>query len=168
MRRDSHYSLLQLVLNIIKWSWNQLWNKWYALLASYCWTVRTYWYSHHNNRPNLCFKAKLSAKPLIWKWSFILMQMKPIIARKVLHLASVWKWEFLELGNCLFAFCSLRIQYRDQMWLESIQLKISVLRTCNFFILENFSKIIIQYVYFFSFYRLKPSAFRGGSDRIFS
>ena len=99
MRRDSHYSLLQLVLNIIKWSWNQLWNKWYALLASYCWTVRTYWYSHHNNRPNLCFKAKLSAKPLIWKWSFILMQIKLIIARKVLNLASVWKWEFLELAN---------------------------------------------------------------------
>ena len=99
MRRDSHYSLLQLVLNIIKWSWNQLWNKWYALLASYCWTVRTYWYSHHNNRPNLCFKAKLSAKPLIWKWSFILMQIKLIIARKVLNLASVWKWEFLELTN---------------------------------------------------------------------
>ena len=99
MRRDSHYSLLQLVLNIIKWSWNQLWNKWYALLASYCWTVRTYWYSHHNNRPNLCFKAKLSAKPLMWKWSFILMQIKLIIARKVWNLASVLKWEFLELAN---------------------------------------------------------------------
>ena len=53
----------------------------------------------HNNGPSLCFKAKLSAKPLIWKWSFILMQIKLIIARKVLNLASVWKWEFLELAN---------------------------------------------------------------------
>ena len=95
------------------------------------------------------------------------MQMKLIIARKVLHLASFWKWEFLELGNDQFAVCPLRIQYRDQMWLVSIQLKISVIRTCNFFILEIFSKIIIQYVYFFSFYQFKPFAFRGGLPYIF-
>ena len=30
---------------------------------------------------------------------FILRQMKLIIKRKVLHLASLWKWGFSELGN---------------------------------------------------------------------
>ena len=36
---------------------------------------------------NLCFKARLSAKPLIWKWFlFQLVQRKLIITRKVLHL----------------------------------------------------------------------------------
>ena len=45
------------------------------------------------------------------------MQIKLIIGTKVLHLASFWKWEFLELANGPFAVCSLRIQYRDQMWL---------------------------------------------------
>ena len=46
---------------------------------------------------NLCFKARLSAKPLIWKWFlFQLVQRKLIITRKVLHLKprfeseSVW------------------------------------------------------------------------------
>ena len=36
---------------------------------------------------NLCFKARLSAKPLIWKWFlFQLVQKKLIITRKVLYL----------------------------------------------------------------------------------
>ena len=30
---------------------------------------------------------------------FILKQMKLIIKRKFMHLASLWKWWFLELGN---------------------------------------------------------------------
>ena len=30
---------------------------------------------------------------------FILRKMKLIIKRKVLHLASLWKWGFSELGN---------------------------------------------------------------------
>ena len=46
--------------------------------------------------PNLCFKTRLSAKPMIWKWFFILMQMKLIITRKDLYLALFWK---LELWN---------------------------------------------------------------------
>ena len=50
--------------------------------------------------PSLCFKARLRAKPLIWKGFFILMQKN--LTRKVLHLASFWKWDFLELGNVLF------------------------------------------------------------------
>ena len=50
--------------------------------------------------PKLCFKARLRAKPLIWKRFFILMQKN--LTRKVLHLVSFWKWDFLELGNVLF------------------------------------------------------------------
>ena len=52
--------------------------------------------------PGLCFKARVGAQPLIWKSFFILMQIKLIFRRKVVHLASFWKWGFLELGNGLF------------------------------------------------------------------
>ena len=52
--------------------------------------------------PGLCIKT--SAQPLIWKWFFILMQIKLILIRKVLHLASFWKWGFLELGSGLFGY----------------------------------------------------------------
>ena len=56
---------------------------------------------HFRVVPSLCFKARLSAKPLIWKRFFILMQIKLIFTRKVLHQASFWKWKNLELGNGL-------------------------------------------------------------------
>ena len=35
---------------------------------------------------------------------YILMQIKLLFTRKVLHLPSFWKWEFLELGNGLFSW----------------------------------------------------------------
>ena len=58
--------------------------------------------------PSLCFKARVSAKPLIWKLFYIFMQTKLIFTKKVLHFASFWKREFLELGNSLFLlFCRL-------------------------------------------------------------
>ena len=50
--------------------------------------------SHFRVPPGLCFKTRLSAQPLIWKWFFILMQIKLIFTRKVVRLASFWKWEF--------------------------------------------------------------------------
>ena len=59
----------------------------------------------HFNRPfpsSLCIKTRLSAQPLIWRWFFILMQIKLIFTRKVVHLASFWKWGFLEFGSGLF------------------------------------------------------------------
>ena len=43
------------------------------------------------------FKARLSVKPLIWKWFLIIMQIKRIYTTKVSHLASFWKWDFF--GN---------------------------------------------------------------------
>ena len=38
---------------------------------------------------------------VIWKWYFVLMQVKLIFTRKVSHLVWFWKWEFLELGSGL-------------------------------------------------------------------
>ena len=46
--------------------------------------------SHFRVPPGLCIKARLTAQPLIWKWFFILMQIKQVV-----HLASFWKWGFL-------------------------------------------------------------------------
>ena len=47
-------------------------------------------------------KTRVGAQPLIWKSFFILMQIKLIFIRKVVHLASFWKWGFSELGSGLF------------------------------------------------------------------
>ena len=49
-----------------------------------------------------CFKTRVGAQPLMWKLFFILMQIKLIFTRKVVHLASFWKWGFLELRSGLF------------------------------------------------------------------
>ena len=51
---------------------------------------------HFRVPKNLTFKARLSAKPLRWKRFFIMMQIKLIFTTKVSHLASFWKWDFLE------------------------------------------------------------------------
>ena len=60
---------------------------------------------HFRVPPGLCFKTRVGAQPLIWKSSFILMQIKLIFTKKVVHLASFWKWGFLELGSGLFSSC---------------------------------------------------------------
>ena len=52
--------------------------------------------------PGLCIKMRLTAQPLMWKWFFILMQINFIFPRKVVHLASLWKWGFLGLWGGLF------------------------------------------------------------------
>ena len=57
---------------------------------------------HFRVPKNLTLKLRLSAKLLIWKWFLIMMQIKLIFTTKVSHLASFWKWDFLELGNGLF------------------------------------------------------------------
>ena len=54
----------------------------------------------HFSCSSLCFKERLSAKPLIWEWFFNIMQIKlSHFHKKGFALASFWKWEFLELGN---------------------------------------------------------------------
>ena len=47
------------------------------------WTI-----GHFRFSPDLCFKTRLGAQPLIWKSFFILMQIKLIFTTKVVHLAS--------------------------------------------------------------------------------
>ena len=59
------------------------------------------WIGHFRVSKNLISQARLSAKPLTWKWVLIMMQIKLIFTTKVSHLASFWKWDFLELGNGL-------------------------------------------------------------------
>ena len=59
------------------------------------------WIGHFRVPPGLCFKTRVGAQPLIWKSFFILMQIKLIFTRKVVHLASFWKWGSLELGSGL-------------------------------------------------------------------
>ena len=51
----------------------------------------------------LCIKTMLGAQPLIWKWFFILMQIKLISTRKVEHLSSFWYRGPGELGNGLLS-----------------------------------------------------------------
>ena len=67
--------------------------------------IYPYWYTnqsrHFRVTSSLCFKARLSAEPLIWTRFFILMQAKLIFTTKVWHLASLWKWEVFELDNSL-------------------------------------------------------------------
>ena len=49
---------------------------------------------HFRVDPSLFSKARQKAKLLIWKWVFILMQIKLIFTRKVLHVASLWQRVF--------------------------------------------------------------------------
>ena len=65
-------------------------------------SLRTWRIDHFRVPPGLCIKT--SAQPLIWKWFFILMQIILILTRKVVHLASFWKWGFLVLGSGLFGY----------------------------------------------------------------
>ena len=48
---------------------------------------------------SLCFKARLSAKPLIRKWFCILTQIKLIFIHLAIILASFWKREFFHNGS---------------------------------------------------------------------
>ena len=56
---------------------------------------------HFRVPPGLCFKTRVGPQPCIWKSFLILMQITLIFSRKVVHLASFWKWGFLELGSGL-------------------------------------------------------------------
>ena len=66
----------------------------------YC-TYHPFAIRHFRVPPGLGIKTRLSAQPLIWKWFFILMQIKLVLTRTVVHLVSFWKWGFLELGSGL-------------------------------------------------------------------
>ena len=51
--------------------------------------------------------TRLSVQPLICKWFFILMQIKLIFTRKVVHFASFWKRGFSELGSGLLIWTQI-------------------------------------------------------------
>ena len=78
-----------------------MWSLFVRLLLSSSYTI-----VHFLVALSLCFKEKLSAKPVKWKLFFILMQIKHIITRKVLHLASYWKWGLLEIEMAYFMLFS--------------------------------------------------------------
>ena len=52
---------------------------------------------HYRVPPSLCKRNEVKYS----KWFFILMHIKLIFTRKVVHLASFWKWGLLELGSGL-------------------------------------------------------------------
>ena len=54
--------------------------------------------------------TRLSVQPLIWKWFFILMQIKLIFTRKVVHFASFWKRGFSELGSGLLIWTQIFVR----------------------------------------------------------
>ena len=65
-----------------------------------CWfTYHLFAIGHFRAPPGLGIKTRLSAQPLIWKWFFILMQIKLVFTRTVVHLVSFWKWGFLDFGT---------------------------------------------------------------------
>ena len=74
--------------------------------------------------PGLCIKTRLSAQPLIWKWFFILMQVKLIFTRKFEQLASFWKWEFWGLGSGLLTNRPQLSDTHASVWCEPLPLSV--------------------------------------------
>ena len=64
--------------------------------------------------PRLCVKARLSSKLLLWEGIFILMQIKLIFKRKVLHLTSFSKMNFSEIESVLLLFKSSRMRRESE------------------------------------------------------
>lgn len=60
--------------------------------------------AHFQIASSLCFKARPSSKPLIWKLLFILTQIKLVLTTKNFHLVSFLKWGFFKLGNGLLNY----------------------------------------------------------------
>ena len=65
--------------------------------------MRQFWtIVHFQFALSLCFKARLSSKPLIWKFLFVLTQIKLVLTTKNCHLVSFFqtrKWS-IELFGC--------------------------------------------------------------------
>ena len=97
---------------------------------------------HFRVPPGLCIKTRLSAQPLIWNWFFILMQIKLIFKRKVVHLDSFWKLRFLPITTHDSYTCTaptINSKWTDedtvnewQSLCKLIKLKLYVCRNFNF------------------------------------
>ena len=67
------------------------------------------------------YQNKVNCSAFDIEMIFILMQVKLIYTRKVVHLASFWKWGFLELVGGLFPFLDPRrklgrVNFRKDFW----------------------------------------------------
>ena len=82
------------------------------------------WIGHFRVPLGLCFKTRVGAQPLIWKSFFIFMQIKLIFTRKVVHLASFWKWGFLELASGLFGPPCKGLQDIFRFWIPCRRFRI--------------------------------------------
>ena len=80
---------------------------------------------HFRVPPGLCIKTRLSAQPLICKWFFILMQIKLIFTRKVVHLEPHIESE--GFWNSEMAYCPLNrvFFFNTVLWTLSEQWRIS-------------------------------------------
>ena len=79
----------------------------------------------------------------MWKSFFILMQIKLIFTRKVVHLASFWKWRFLELGSGLF-----KKDYLIEMKNFSIRYKKIEIHCKNYFLCK-YLLYVFTYIYIY-------------------
>ena len=61
---------------------------------------------HFRVASSLCFKARLSVKPLIWKWFFILMHLKLVFSNKCFALSLVLKVTVFGTRKWLFRSCN--------------------------------------------------------------
>ena len=86
--------------------------------------------------PSLCFKMRLSAKPLIWKIIFYSHANESHFhEKKILHVASFWQWEFLALRNGLLIWalfsCSEAIKQElyivKSLWILWLRFSLAVL-----------------------------------------
>ena len=66
------------------------------------WGIKCKEIGHFRVPPGLCIKTKLSAQPLIWKWFFILMQLKLIFTRRLWNRSfpSSKKFHFQNEAKC--------------------------------------------------------------------
>ena len=121
-----------------------------SLFAFYLWVLCLRWIGHFRVPMGLCIKTRLNAQPLIWKWFFILMQIKLIITRKVVHLAS-FESEGFWISKVAYCF-NLRLD--SFLMLSRFKLNISayqvlknwLLQVCRFLttffsIFANFSRL---------------------------
>ena len=81
-----------------------MYKKVWCLCRDVVYQSKTYSIGQFRVSSGLCIKTRIRAQPLMWKWFFILIQIKLIFTRKLVHLASFWTWGFLELGSGLLLF----------------------------------------------------------------
>ena len=60
--------------------------------------------------PGPLYQNEVKCSAFDMEMLFILMQINLIFTRKVVHLASFWKWGFLELGSGLFTSAVFLLQ----------------------------------------------------------